>query len=79
VSLWRSFNLQIVRVIEAVPDETRRRERHPHNLHEIASRSVPKSEPTTLDYFLHDYVDHHLLQILGTEFESEWQSLVSTA
>ena len=68
VSLWPGFNLQIARVIEAVPDDTRKRERHPHNLHEIASRGVPKSEPATIGFFMHDYVDHlehHLLQILA--------------
>ena len=78
VSLWHGFNLQLVRVMDAVADDMRTRERHSHNLYEIASRGVPKSEPTTLDYFLHDYVDHlehHLLQILGADFDAEWYPL----
>jgi hypothetical protein len=52
----------------AIPEEARTRARARHNLHEIAWREVPASEPATLDYFMNDYVDHlehHLRQILG--------------
>lgn len=78
VSLWHQFNLHLCRVIDAIPDVDRQRWRHPHNLHEIASRGVPKGESVTLDYFLHDYVDHlghHLLQILGPDVSPEWRPL----
>jgi hypothetical protein len=42
-----------------------------HNLHEMAWRPVPASEPATLDYFMRDYVEHlkhHLRQILGADW-----------
>ena len=39
-----------------------------HNLDEIAWRVVPNEEPTSLAYFMADYVghlEHHVRQILG--------------
>ncbi len=66
VELWRDFNLHIARVMAAVPAEIRFRETRKHNFHEIASHGVPEGEPTTLDYFMSDYVwhlQHHLRQI----------------
>jgi len=72
VGLWRDFNLHIARVMAAVPHEIRYRETRTHNFYEIASHGVPEGEPTTLDYFMSDYVwhlQHHLRQIhnLGLE------------
>ncbi len=66
VRLWRDYNLHLARVIEAVPAEVRHRKRPRHNLHEIAWRTVPESQPVTLEYFMRDYVDHlehHLRQV----------------
>ena len=66
VVLWREFNLHIARVMAAVPPEIRFRETRQHNFYEIASHGVPAGEPTTLDYFMSDYVwhlQHHLRQI----------------
>jgi DinB superfamily len=68
VGLWRLFNLHIARVIEAAPVSVRQRPRARHNLHELAWRTVPQGEPTTLEYFMRDYVghlEHHLAQIPG--------------
>lgn len=68
VSLWAGFNRHLSRVMAAIPEEARTRQRTRHNLHEIAWREVPASEPATLDYFMNDYVDHlehHLRQVLG--------------
>lgn len=67
VALWRSFNLHLARVMEAVPDPVRLRPRARHALDRIAWRTVPASDPTTLDYFMDDYVghlEHHLRQVL---------------
>lgn len=67
VALWRVFNLHLARVMEAVPEPVRTREHHRHNFDEIAWQTVPRGEPTTLDYFMDDYVGHvkhHLRQIL---------------
>jgi DinB superfamily len=66
VSLWRSYNLHIARLMEVTPDEVRLRKRHRHNLDELAWQPVPAGEPSTLDYFMRDYVlhlHHHLRQI----------------
>ena len=66
VGLWRLFNLHLARVIEAIPPAVRQRPRARHNLHEIAWKTVPEDRPSTLEYFMRDYVDHlehHLSQI----------------
>ena len=73
VTLWRDYNLHIVRVIEAIPADVRLRERREHNLDQIAWQPVPRAHPVTLDYFMADYVahlHHHLRQVetaLGRE------------
>src|SRR5258708_907166 len=69
LSLWREFNLQIARVMEAIPDDIRTMPRVRHNLHQLAWRSIPEDQPATLAYFMSDYVDHlehHLGQIHTT-------------
>jgi len=66
VSLWTLMNLQLARVMEAVPLRARTMPRARHNLEQIAFRVVPPSEPTTLEYLMQDYVvhlEHHLRQI----------------
>jgi hypothetical protein len=68
VELWRLLNLHIARVIEALPASVRERPRARHNFDRTAWRPVPRETPTTLEYFLHDYVGHmkhHLGQIRG--------------
>jgi hypothetical protein len=68
VLLWRLYNLHIARVMEAAPAPLRHELRARHNLHEIAWKTVPQDEPTTLEYLMRDYVghlEHHLAQILG--------------
>jgi hypothetical protein len=69
VTLWRTFNLHLARVMDAVPQAERLRPRTTHNLYEIATNGVPADEPATLDYFMRDYVEHlkqHLRQIDAT-------------
>jgi hypothetical protein len=66
IALWESFNLHLARVMEQIPDEVRFAARSRHNLDRLAFRPVPPEEPTTLDYFMQDYVEHlkhHLRQI----------------
>lgn len=68
VQLWKLYNQHILHVMSLVPEETRRKLRYKHNLHQIASDSLSESEPVTLEWFMRDYVDHmkkHLGQILG--------------
>jgi hypothetical protein len=66
IALWQYFNLHIARVMEIVPKDERIRSRARHNLHELAWKPVPTDAPTTLDYFMRDYVGHlrhHLAQL----------------
>ena len=66
IRLWRAYNLHLLRVVEAIPEDALALRRTRHNLHQIAWRTVPESEPTTLEYFIDDYVGHlkhHLGQI----------------
>ena len=71
--LWASFNRHLARVMEAIPEDVRLRSHRRHNLHEVAWRAVPETEPATLQYFMNDYVDHlehHLSQILGDSWKA---------
>lgn len=68
ITLWRSYNLHLARVMAAVPQDVRDKEHKKHNLHRIAWQVVPEDKPATLDYLMSDYVGHlknHLRQILG--------------
>jgi len=69
VELWRLYNLHLARVFEAIPPELARRSHMRHNFDQIAWRTVPASEPATLEYFADDYVGHlrhHLSQLNAT-------------
>jgi hypothetical protein len=65
VRLWHAYNRQIAYVMEVADPEAVERLRPRHNLHELAWKAVPVTEPATLAYFMRDYVDHlehHLRQ-----------------
>jgi hypothetical protein len=66
IQLWSSYNLHLVHVISAIPEATLLRARIRHNLDQIALHPVDQNDPTTLDYFVRDYLvhmKHHLDQI----------------
>lgn len=66
IELWRSYNMHLARVMAAVPPAVRDRPVVDHNFDQIAWRTVPAGQATTLDYFMADYVghlEHHLAQI----------------
>lgn len=68
VSLFVAYNHHICRVIDNIPTGVLRRQLTDHNLHLVAFRTVPQGEPTSLAYFIDDYIghiEHHLKQILG--------------
>ena len=68
LDLWALYNRHLARVMEGVPDDVRLRVHTRHNLNERAFTTVPAGEPTTLDYFMRDYVahlHHHLRQLDG--------------
>jgi hypothetical protein len=66
VTLWKTFNIQIARIMENSPESVRKSPRSKHNLDKLAWRPVSADKPATLDYFMNDYVGHlkhHLTQI----------------
>lgn len=66
VSLWTLMNLQLARVIAAIPSHVRTMPRVRHNLQQMAFRATSANEPATLEYFMEDYVvhlEHHVAQI----------------
>ncbi len=72
--LWRQLNLHLTNLMYVTSEEQRFKKRHHHNLDQIAFYHVQKTEPTTLDYFMQDYVvhlKHHLGQIREIIFTEE--------
>ena len=70
VRLWHGFNHHIADVMEATSAEALTRVRARHNLDELAWQAVRADQPTTLEYFMRDYVGHlkhHLRQALPGE------------
>jgi len=68
VQLWKLYNLHLAHVMSAIPEQQLASLRRKHNLDEIAWQTVDKEAPTTLEYFVRDYVahlKHHLGQIFG--------------
>jgi hypothetical protein len=66
VSLLVLFNLQLARMMDAIPADIRSMPRARHNLDRVAFRTIPAGEAATLEYFMRDYVEHlqhHLAQI----------------
>jgi len=73
VQLWKTFNLHLLHVMACVPEQTLKKLRAKHNLHQIAWVTVDESEAVTLEYFMRDYIahlKHHLNQV----FESNPQA-----
>lgn len=67
VGLWRSYNLHLHHVMAHADPTKLSTPCTLHTLQEIAFRTVPKSDPVTLEYLMQDYVvhlKHHLNQIL---------------
>ena len=69
VALWRTFNLQIARVMEGASDHARLRPRLRHNVDQIGFVTIPQGEPATLDHLMRDYVTHlqHHLRLIFRE------------
>jgi hypothetical protein len=68
VLLWQAFNHHIAHVMESTDARALTRPRTRHNLDQLAWQPVPADQPTTLEYFMRDYVDHlkhHLRQALS--------------
>ena len=72
VQLWRLFNLHLIHLIGKIPEQVLAKQRHKHNLHQLAWQPVPVDKPATLEYFIRDYLGHlkhHLRQISGVTVE----------
>ena len=68
IQLWSSYNLHLLHVASAIPQNVLIRQRTRHTLDQIAFNLVDKDEPATLEYLIRDYVDHlrhHLNQIFA--------------
>ncbi len=64
--LWRQLNLHIAHLTKHIPVGELVKVRTRHNFHQIAWKTVPQHEETTLAYFIDDYVghlQHHLKQV----------------
>jgi hypothetical protein len=70
VQLWSAYNFHLLHVIAHIPERSLMQARIRHNLDQIATRSVAKEDPTTLDFFVRDYLvhmKHHLDQIFALD------------
>lgn len=68
LELWRAYNLHLHHVMAHASKEKMRTPCTLHTLQEIAFKTIPESEPVTLEYLMKDYVvhlKHHLGQIFG--------------
>ncbi|MDH3650963.1 MAG: DinB family protein [Saprospiraceae bacterium] len=66
ITLWKSYNQHLARIIDCIPEQILRSGRGHHSLDYVAWKTVSKSESTTLYYFIEDYINHmkhHLNQI----------------
>ena len=72
VELWRAYNLHLHHVMSHADQGKLKTPCTLHTLQEIAFKTVPQSDPVTLEYLMKDYVDHlkhHLAQIFGDSAE----------
>jgi len=70
VRLWQAFNHHIAAVMQVAGPQTLTQPRTRHNLDQLAWQAVDTTQPTTLEYFMRDYVGHlkhHLRQVLPEE------------
>jgi DinB superfamily len=68
VQLWALYNLHLLHLVSVIPKNVLTLSRPRHNLNELAWKAVDPNKPTTLEYFVRDYVGHmrhHLDQIFG--------------
>jgi broad specificity phosphatase PhoE len=66
IALWQALNHHIAHVMAAADPEALARPRARHNLDALAWQPVSAAQPTSLEYFMRDYVGHlkhHLAQI----------------
>lgn len=70
VELWRAYNLHLHHLMSHADQSKLTTPCTLHTLQEIAFKTVPSSDPVTLEYLMKDYVDHlkhHLAQIFDAK------------
>ncbi len=70
VGLWRAYNLHLHHLMQHADPTKLSTPCTLHTLQEIAFKTVPQSEPVTLEYLMKDYVDHlkhHLSQVFSDQ------------
>lgn len=68
LELWRLYNLHLAHVIATTPRALAERVNTRHNLHLRAWKKLAEGAPTTLAWFMEDYLghlEHHLAQAGG--------------
>ena len=68
IQFWSSYNLHLIHVASAIPEDVLTKPRSHHTLDQIAFNLVDKNDPATLEYLIRDYLDHlrhHLDQIFA--------------
>jgi hypothetical protein len=68
IQLWNSYNLHLLHVASAIPEDVLTKPRSHHALDQIAFNLVDKNDPATLEYLIRDYMDHlrhHLNQVFA--------------
>ena len=68
IQLWSSYNLHLIHVASAIPEDVLTKPLSNHTLDQIAFHLVDKNDPATLEYLIRDYLDHlrhHLDQMFA--------------
>jgi hypothetical protein len=67
ITLWKAYNLHLVHIVAAIPEDVLKQPRSEHSLDQIAWQRVDRETPASLEYLIRDYLGHlnlHLDQIL---------------
>ncbi len=67
IAVWQTYNHHIAHVMATTDAAQLTRARARHNLDDLAWKAVSAMRPTTLEYFMRDYVDHLKHHVKQTE------------
>ena len=70
VTLWRTYNRHLARVMAAVPADVRYRQHTKHNMQQLGWQPYAADAPASVDDLMRDYVlhlKHHLKQVRDRE------------
>lgn len=75
IKTWKALNMQIVRLIERIPEGVMKIKHKHHSFDQICMCPVLKTDMVNLDYLVWDYIyhlEHHLNQIISG-FERQFE------